>query len=50
MHGFDFLFRKGVKDTLFFTYLHTGILNTMGGEIWKNFRRRVGGQVKHLLL
>ena len=30
----------------FFTYLHTGISNTMAVEIWKNFRRRAGEQVK----
>ena len=42
---FDSLFRKGVKDARFFTHLHTGISNTIGVEIWKNFRR-AGGQVK----
>ena len=30
----------------FFTFLHTGILNTMGHEIWKNFSGRAGEQVK----
>ena len=31
----------------FLLHFHTGVLNAMGREIWKNFRRRARGQVKH---
>ena len=43
---FGFLILEGSKGRLIFTHLHTRILNNMGGEIWKNFRSRAGGQVK----